>query len=305
MLTSILQDAVNRGTGTPVRAAGFTGPAAGKTGTTNGATDVWFIGYTPELVGGIWIGLDRPATIVPGASGGTPAAPIWGRMMQRIYATRPMPGPWRAPAGVVTALVERTTGLAVDAGCPVQGPTYTEYFVNALPPQRPCYPEGQFPTLADADGPWMDEEWGGDRVETDTTSSTILPGGIDWPELEAIRKQRETLPPPAPLPARALGLPCRSHSHRHGSPCRRPLDDVGPSQKAALGGYLACARTVPLETLLPVPARTPRALAKTEPTPWPGVAVRQRSRFHVQSGEIVLTLKFRALFVALATLCSR
>jgi len=206
VLTTILQDAVNRGTGTPVRTAGFTGPAAGKTGTTNGSTDVWFVGYTPELVGGIWIGLDRPATIVPGASGGTLAAPVWGRMMQRIYATRPMPEPWRAPAGVVTAQVERTTGLAVDAGCPIQGATYTEYFVNALPPQRPCYPEGQFPVLADADRPWIDEEWGGDRVEIDTTSSTMLPGGIEWPELEAIRRERETVPPPAPLPRSRPGV---------------------------------------------------------------------------------------------------
>ena len=57
----MLQDVVNRGTGTAVRAAGFRGPAAGKTGTTNDATDVWFVGYTPELVGGVWIGLRRPA----------------------------------------------------------------------------------------------------------------------------------------------------------------------------------------------------------------------------------------------------
>ncbi len=62
------------------------------------------------------------------------------------------------------------------------------------------------PILADADRPWIDEEWGGDIVEIDTTSSTILPGGIDWPELEAIRRQRGTLPPPAPLPRSRPGV---------------------------------------------------------------------------------------------------
>ncbi|MDQ3555213.1 MAG: PBP1A family penicillin-binding protein, partial [Gemmatimonadota bacterium] len=64
VLTSMLRDVVDRGTGTAVRAAGFRGPAAGKTGTTNGATDVWFIGYTPELVAGVWMGFDQPRTIV-------------------------------------------------------------------------------------------------------------------------------------------------------------------------------------------------------------------------------------------------
>ncbi|MDQ3521390.1 MAG: penicillin-binding transpeptidase domain-containing protein, partial [Gemmatimonadota bacterium] len=303
VLTTILQDAVNRGTGTPVRTAGFTGPAAGKTGTTNGSTDVWFVGYTPELVGGIWIGLDRPATIVPGASGGTLAAPVWGRMMQRIYATRPMPEPWRAPAGVVTAQVERTTGLAVDAGCPIQGATYTEYFVNALPPQRPCYPEGQFPVLVDADRPWIDEEWGGDRVEIDTTSSTILPGGIDWPELEAIRGQRETLPAQAPLPRSRPGVTLPEPlppptARREGEPQRR-REPEPESRPRRLLGVRADSAT---GTRLPAPVRTRRAPPDGEPTLWAGVAVRQPSRFHVQIGEIVLTLKFRASFVALATL---
>src|SRR5690606_26291095 len=103
VLTSMLRDVVDRGTGSAVRAVGFTGPAAGKTGTTNDASDVWFIGYTPELVAGVWMGLDKPETIVRGASGGTLAAPVWGRMMRRIYADRPMPEEWMAPPSVTTA----------------------------------------------------------------------------------------------------------------------------------------------------------------------------------------------------------
>ena len=198
VLTDMLREAVERGTGTGVRTVGFSGPAAGKTGTTNGATDVWFVGYTPDLVGGVWIGLDRPATIVRGASGGTLAAPVWGRIMNQTYSARPMPVPWQPPPGVITAQVDRATGLAVDAGCPAQGAVYTEHFVNA-PPQAACYPAAQGPILADADLGWYDEEWSGDPVEPDTFTVPGPEGGIDWPELEELRR-RDAPRPPLPLP---------------------------------------------------------------------------------------------------------
>src|SRR5690606_1409846 len=68
LVTDILRDVVDRGTGRGVRTAGFRGPAAGKTGTSNDATDLWYIGYTPSIVTGIWIGLDLPRSIGPGAS---------------------------------------------------------------------------------------------------------------------------------------------------------------------------------------------------------------------------------------------
>jgi penicillin-binding protein 1A len=64
IVTSMLQDAVDHGTGTAVRRLGFTQPAAGKTGTSNGARDVWFVGMTPELVGAVWLGFDQPRTIL-------------------------------------------------------------------------------------------------------------------------------------------------------------------------------------------------------------------------------------------------
>jgi membrane peptidoglycan carboxypeptidase len=91
IVTDILRDAVNHGTGTAVRGAGFRGAVAGKTGTTNNATDVWFVGYTPELVGTVWIGYDRPTPLGAGATGGGFAAPVWGRIMRQVYADRPAP----------------------------------------------------------------------------------------------------------------------------------------------------------------------------------------------------------------------
>src|SRR5690606_38883897 len=101
LVLDMMRDVVNRGTGTAVRAVGYTGPAAGKTGTTNDATDVWFIGVTPSLAAGVWIGLDRPQPIVPGATGGRLAAPVWGRVMRRLPAAAAAPD-WKAPAGIET-----------------------------------------------------------------------------------------------------------------------------------------------------------------------------------------------------------
>ncbi len=117
--TSMLQDAVDHGTGTAVRKAGFWLPAAGKTGTTNGAKDVWFMGMTPELVGGVWLGFDRPAQILPNAFGGNLAAPIWAAIMKTAYRTRPSPSPWQPPASLVQVPIDTESGLLATANCPV------------------------------------------------------------------------------------------------------------------------------------------------------------------------------------------
>src|SRR5690606_30472747 len=84
VVTDLMRDVVDRGTARSIRRVGYWGPAAGKTGTRNGATGVWFVGVTPELAAGVWVGFDRPRTVVPGATGGEVAAPIWGRIMRRI-----------------------------------------------------------------------------------------------------------------------------------------------------------------------------------------------------------------------------
>ncbi|HEX8692310.1 MAG TPA: PBP1A family penicillin-binding protein [Longimicrobium sp.] len=201
VLTTLLRDVVDRGTGTPVRAAGFRGPAAGKTGTTNSATDVWFVGYTPDLVGAVWFGFDHPEPIVPGASGGTMAAPVWGRIMSRVYAGRRMPLEWGPPPGVVSEQVDRRTGMAMDASCPPTGETYTEYFVHSLPPRRTCYPMAPYPGMAMGDSAWYDEEWGGYAYDDTTGASDLEQRGVYWPELEERRRRRgEGVAPPAPLP---------------------------------------------------------------------------------------------------------
>src|SRR5690606_25584459 len=115
--TNMMQDVVNRGTGTGVRAAGFRGTAAGKTGTTQDAADVWFVGFTPEVVGTIWIGLDKRQRILRGATGGEIAAPIWGRIMRRVGVGT---GSWSPPAGVEQRTVDQM-GTVVSEGCVPEG----------------------------------------------------------------------------------------------------------------------------------------------------------------------------------------
>jgi membrane carboxypeptidase/penicillin-binding protein len=87
-MTNILRDVVRAGTGT--RALALKKPAAGKTGTTNGETDAWFIGFTPNLVTGVWVGFDEKIKSLPkGSTGGSTAAPIWLAYMQEATKRYP------------------------------------------------------------------------------------------------------------------------------------------------------------------------------------------------------------------------
>jgi 1A family penicillin-binding protein len=116
LLTSMLSDVVNYGTAWKARRAGFQLPAAGKTGTTNDYVDAWFVGYTPKLVAGVWIGFDKPKTIVSGGYAGDVAVPLWGRFMRA--ATKGDRAEWFAtPKGLVGVQVCRVSGLVPDTGC--------------------------------------------------------------------------------------------------------------------------------------------------------------------------------------------
>ncbi|HYO12477.1 MAG TPA: PBP1A family penicillin-binding protein [Thermoanaerobaculia bacterium] len=142
LVTDVLSEALERGTGTMVREVGVQAPAAGKTGTTNDGADVWFVGYTPDLVGGVWIGFDKPRPILNGsdeATGGRLAAPVWGRIVRRAYQRRPRPKSWETPPGVVSHRVDPQTGLLLEPGCsPTRGQAYEELFVEGIEPAAYC-----------------------------------------------------------------------------------------------------------------------------------------------------------------------
>ena len=138
IVNSMLQDVVDRGTGTAVRQVGVPGPVAGKTGTTSDAADAWFVGYTPAVVGTVWIGFDRRRPIGGrGATGGSAAAPVWAHVMRRMYAHWPVPSDWPQPANVVSLAVDPQTGQTLAQGCDADGST-GEYFLTRAEPLAVC-----------------------------------------------------------------------------------------------------------------------------------------------------------------------
>ena len=134
IVRDMMRDAVENGTGGGARRTVPPEiPVAGKTGTTNDNTDVWFIGMTPDLVAGVWLGFDRPKTITTGVTGGGFAAPIWGEMMGRFYQGR-QTGQWTPPGGVIAAELDRQTGMLADELTPPER-RYTEYFLDGTEPE--------------------------------------------------------------------------------------------------------------------------------------------------------------------------
>jgi len=133
IVRDMFRDVVERGTATSVRHDVPSAiPVAGKTGTTNDNTDVWFVGMTPDLVAGVWIGFDRPRTITPGAAGGSLAAPIWAQMVSRA-GVGSGGVPWVAPTGVLSVELDRVTGQLAEAGAAPEA-RYTEYFLGGTEP---------------------------------------------------------------------------------------------------------------------------------------------------------------------------
>jgi membrane carboxypeptidase/penicillin-binding protein len=132
VIREMMREAVESGTATAVRRYLPASIAvAGKTGTTDDNTDVWFVGMTSNIVAGVWLGFDRPRTITAGAAGGTLAAPIFGQMLARWSGLSTEP--WIAPSGVVIAELDRETGLLAELETPVER-RFLEYFVAGTEP---------------------------------------------------------------------------------------------------------------------------------------------------------------------------
>jgi penicillin-binding protein 1A len=149
LMTEMMADVIDHGTAYKARQLGFKLPAAGKTGTTNEYRDAWFVGYTPHLVTGVWVGFDQPQTIMGGGYAGEVAVPLWAGFMRT--ATKGNPDDWyKAPKNVVTANVCRLSGKRPAAGCygsyeqaadgsySTSSSVYTEYFVRGTVPDDLC-----------------------------------------------------------------------------------------------------------------------------------------------------------------------
>jgi penicillin-binding protein 1A len=183
IMTDMLRGVVDSGTGATVRDPDVGGlsydiPAAGKTGTTNDNTDVWFVGYTPDLVAGVWIGMDNPQTIMAGATGGTLAAPVWARVMRTFYAGRKPPEPWKRPESVVVRRIDG--GRVLTANCPY-GSGEEDFFAARFVPEATCEAPAPLPDR------WVDPT-------PELPGRPVFPGQPQPPPVEAKR-------PPAPPPS--------------------------------------------------------------------------------------------------------
>ena len=135
-ITSMLRGVVDGGTAKTIRDMGVKGPVAGKTGTTNNATDVWFVGYTPTLVAGVWFGYDTPRPIAPHASGGHLAAPAWADFYMNGWR-EPLASAdaWAPPPGMTMRVIDPQNGMLAGQWCPERK---REYFKPGTEPTESC-----------------------------------------------------------------------------------------------------------------------------------------------------------------------
>ena len=121
ILTNMLEDAINKGTGGSARwKYQFTKPAAGKTGTTDNYTDAWFIGFTPLITAGVWVGLDDPQLkLGNGQTGAHAALPFWAEFMKTVYDTLNLPAQdFKQPPEVVNLQICEESGKLATNFCP-------------------------------------------------------------------------------------------------------------------------------------------------------------------------------------------
>ena len=142
LMSSMLADVITRGTGSQARSQGFKLPAAGKTGTTNDSADAWFVGYTPNLVAGVWFGRDQPEPIIGRATAATIAVPAWARFMKQATASD-RPDWYQMPSDFEKVAICQVSGMRATPACRLaaanrQGGVVDDYFPKGTAPKEPC-----------------------------------------------------------------------------------------------------------------------------------------------------------------------
>jgi len=127
-----MEGVLDRGTAKAAKGMGITFPASGKTGTTDGNRDSWFVGFTPDVVCAVWVGYDSGAD--SGLTGAQGALRIWARFLRALY---PASGPvtLRPPEGVETAEIDPESGFLATTGCPQ---TLREAYLSGTAPKEYC-----------------------------------------------------------------------------------------------------------------------------------------------------------------------
>lgn len=135
LVTSLLKGVVDRGTAAKAKTFGVQGPVAGKTGTTDGYRDAWFVGYTPDIAIGVWVGFDdeRPLTL----TGAQAALPIWSELAVRLLPQGAQD--FEMPSGVVQRRIDPRTGQLATSQCPEK---ISEFFIAGTEPTIYCEVHG-------------------------------------------------------------------------------------------------------------------------------------------------------------------
>jgi penicillin-binding protein 1B len=171
LVTSMMQDVIDHGTGATVRARGFNAPAAGKTGTSR---DGWFAGYTSNLLAIVWVGFDDNRDL--GLSGGAAPAPIWADFMKRavsLPAYRDVK-PFDMPEGVTKVTIDPESLALATPECPV---TREEVYIHGTEPTEFCPLHGGTRTASDTPpGSWLSHIFGGDKAKAGDSASSSVPG---------------------------------------------------------------------------------------------------------------------------------
>jgi penicillin-binding protein 1A len=137
---SLMRSVIEEGTAKAAVSAKLRRPAAGKTGTSNGQRDAWFVGFTPDLLAAVWVGYDDMRKLGKGEAGGKTAAPIWADFMAKATAGRPSKD-FVQPPGVVVQRIDKTSGLLAAPG--QETGTLDEVFLDGTAPTTQAAPAGE------------------------------------------------------------------------------------------------------------------------------------------------------------------
>jgi penicillin-binding protein 1B len=189
LVTSLMQEVINRGTGASVRGLGFTAPAAGKTGTSR---DGWFAGFTSNLLCVIWIGFDDNRDL--GLSGSQSAAPVWAEFMKRAVELPRYHNTqdFDPPPGLVEETIDPRSGELATASCPDR---VNEYFIAGSEPTQYCELHGG--RVAQAPGTWLSHLFGKDTNPPPPPASNFGPTASN-PASPANKNHAKAVPPPKP-----------------------------------------------------------------------------------------------------------
>jgi 1A family penicillin-binding protein len=136
--TQIMKDVLTVGTAKSLNKFSQAYPSAGKTGTTDDYRDAWFVGYTPNIITGVWVGHDKPRPGGKGFTGGAVAVPIWERFMRKAVALRPV-ADFQKPDAVISVAIDPASGYLATENCPSRR---DEVYIVGTEPTEPCPKHG-------------------------------------------------------------------------------------------------------------------------------------------------------------------